>query len=188
MGVFESPTVPHLILLSTILFGASLYVLITLTHRMRLRRVLMTFRPHWITVNSAGAGLFLLLALGASAWSLTGEGPISPIVGLGYVMAGGFWLAAALIDQLVVITEHGIVKNLRRPERAVAWGQILDYFVRDVRGRRVYVFLHARDELRAERLDIRVPARYERCFREVVDEKLDARYEYGLETVPGSST
>lgn len=188
MGPFDLSEIGHLVLLSTGLFGASLYMLVTLSQRMRLRRVLMTFRSRWITPNSGVAGIVLAGTAATSVWSLTVGTATSPVVFLGYTLASAFWLAAALIDQLVVVTDYGLVTDLRRSDRSVAWGQILDYFVRGAGGRRRYVFLHADEELDPERLTITVPASCERSFREIVDEKLDARYEFGLERVYGRSS
>lgn len=188
MGAFELSEFWHLALLSAGLFGASLYLLVTLSRRMRLRRVLMTFRPRWITWNSAAAALFLVVMTATTAWSFGASPAVSPMVYVGYTMAGGCWLAAALLDQLVVVTDYGLVTDLRHPNQSVAWGQILDYFVRESGGRRRYVFLHAREELAPERLDVGVPTACERTFREIVDDKLDARYEFGIEKVYGRTS
>jgi hypothetical protein len=150
---------------------ALLFVL-TLVHRVRVRRVVMTWRaagrslPAW-PVLFLGAVALLLLYADNTGSSL----PISLFVG--YLLGGLLWLGSSVLSGSVVVTDYGIVPEIGRPREAIAWMQISDYFEVVGPRRTHFVFMYHAPEGRRERLEIAVPAARAREFKRIVARKLD---------------
>lgn len=156
---------------------AMLYALIS---RLRLCRPRLSWSCGSYCRIPIGPSLFLVAvaaALAAAYW--TGR-PVQPHVLVGYPAGGLFWWIATWLAQSVVVTEYGIVHDVTRISRAVAWGQVVDYAVaaRDRHHHYVFFYDDPDDEQPRQRLDVRVPNAHAADFAEVVAHKLDARFHF----------
>lgn len=154
-----------------------LYALIS---RLRLCRPRLSWSCGSYCRIPIGPSLFLVAvaaALAAAYW--TGR-PVQPHVLVGYPAGGLFWWIATWLAQSVVVTEYGIVHDVTRISRAVAWGQVVDYAVaaRDRHHHYVFFYDDPDDEQPRQRLDVRVPNAHAADFAEVVAHKLDARFHF----------
>lgn len=178
-------TIGHIVLLSLLLFGTSLYMLITISNRRRVRRVVTSWRRRWLCGGTSVPVGFTLLVVGAAVYTLWTDQPFHPILVGGYLASGIFWCVAAFLQQLVVISDYGIVRNIHRLNEAVAWGQIGDYFVRKGDARKQYVFLYRDGNGRRQRTSLVVPSAHADCFEDLVHRKLDARFNFSVERMYG---
>lgn len=145
--------------------------------RMRLRRPRLAWHApgRWARLP-VGPTLFLglVVAGGAHAWWTGSAVPISVMVG--YPAGGLFWFAAVWVGRTVVVTEYGIVPAVRRTGDAVVWSQIVDYAITQREGTPQFVFFYRGAEGGRHRLDVKVPRARVAALREVVRQKLDARF------------
>lgn len=102
---------------------------------------------------------------------------------MGYPTGGVIWILAAWINESVVVTECGIVSDLRRTNRAVVWSQITDYFTKKTEGRAHFVFFYQGDEGTRRRVDLPVPDQEADLFHQFVKRKLDARFRVSVDDV-----
>lgn len=178
-------TVGHLVLMSLLLFGTSLYMLITFSNRTRVRRVLLSWRSHWICRSSAIPLGFTALVLATLGWAWFSGWEIHPVLSGGYLASGIFWSIGAFLQQLIVVSDYGILKDVNRVNGAVAWGQIVDYFVKREGGGQQYVFFYQDGDGDRSRTSLRVPPAQRQAFEEVVERKLDARFKFAVERMYG---
>jgi hypothetical protein len=178
-------TVGHLVLMSLLLFGTSLYMLVTISNRMRVRRVLLSWRSRWICGNSSIPLAFTVLVVATLGWAWLNNWQIHPVLSAGYLASGIFWSIGALLQQLIVVSDYGILRDVNRVEGAVAWGQVVDYFVKREGGTQRYVFFYLDDEGERRRTSLRIPPARRKAFKEVVERKLDARFNFAVERMYG---
>lgn len=178
-------TIGHIVLLSLLLFGTSLYMLVTLTNRTRVRRVILTWRTRWFCRRLCVPAAFTLLVFGAMVYGYWTSQLFHPALYGGYLASGIFWSVGAFLQQLVVVSDYGIVQDINRRQGAIAWGQVGDYFVQKEEGSKQYVFLCQNREGQWQRASLRVPEAYLDCFEEVIHRKLDARFNFTVERVYG---
>lgn len=165
----------HLLLLFAFVGATSVAMLVAVLSRLRIPRTLLVWRPGPLTSFPLGPSLFLL-AVGsgfgvASAYDVS----IAPHVLIGYPAGGLFWGVATWLTRSVVITDYGLVPDIHRLQRAVVWGQVVDYFVTERDAMTHYVFFY-RDAHQQHRLDLPVPDAHAEAFRRVVESKVDARF------------
>lgn len=168
----------HLTLLSAFVGVASVSMLATLISYLRVRRPLMAWRRGALRGFPLGPALFTT-AVSAGlfyAW-FTGH-PVRPSLLIGYPAGGLFWCIGAFLSQSVLVTHYGVIHDINRISRSIAWGQVVDYFaVEDERGARRYVFLYQDAEVpQRHRFELRVPVDQVEDFRAIVKAKLDARF------------
>ncbi|MEM1269611.1 MAG: hypothetical protein AAF752_01575 [Bacteroidota bacterium] len=190
-------TLHHLVLALFVGTTALLFVT-TLINRLRIRRV----QQSWCAGRLFGLPLlptlFLLLVtpLFLYAW-LADTAPQFLSAGLlaGYLIGGAFWYAAAVLFNSVLVTDFGIIRNVNRLGEAVAWGQVIDYASapksasEDVRRcTQLYVLIFDDRTKRRNRLELRVPASQHDRFHELVQSKLDARFDFALEQAYGGGS
>ena len=178
-------TVGHLVLMSLLLFGTSLYMLVTISNRTRVRRVLLSWRSRWFCRSSAIPLGFTALVLVTLGWTWYSNWEIHPVLSGGYIASGVFWSIGALLQQLTVVSDYGILKDVNRVNEAVAWGQVVDYFVKERGGTRRYVFFYEDGDGNRKRTSLRVPSDQREAFKEVVERKLDARFNFAVERMYG---
>ncbi len=154
-----------------------LLVLVTAANRLRFREVYLL----WGTGRLAGIpvlpALFLCLVVPLLAFEVVSGSAgmvVRPVLLVGYVMGGVLWYVAAMISQTLMVTPAGIVRNLNRSGQAVVWTQIEDYFVDEVESRYVFIYHDAAGDRR--RLEFSVPRPLRGRFRQIVAEKIDARF------------
>lgn len=178
-------TVGHLVVMSLLLFGTSLYMLVTISNRIRVRRVLLSWRSRWICRSSSIPLGFTVLVAATLGGAWLSDWQIHPVLYGGYVASGVFWSIGALLQQLIVVSDYGILKDVNRVNGAVAWGQIVDYFVKREGEKQQYVFFYLDDDGDRCRTSLCVPPGHRQAFKEVVERKLDARFNFAVERMYG---
>ncbi len=152
---------------------------------MRVRRVLVTWNTGMLGGLPLWPSAFIVLVSGLMFFTVLSGHRISLLIFLGYLIGGAFWFVATMLSSMVLVTEIGIVTNVNKTGRAIAWGQITDYFEVDVRKTAHCVFLYAEEGGKRMRLDLRIPqSRYAR-FRQIIRSKVDARMEFGFQQAYG---
>jgi hypothetical protein len=179
-GLADLAAFVHAAVLSAFVVVTSVAMLYALISRMRLCRPVLSWQCGRYCRLPIGPSLFLAAvaaALAAAYW--TGR-PVQPHVLIGYPAGGIFWWIATWTATSVVITEYGIVHDVTRISRAVAWGQVADYAVTARDGHHHYVFFYDDPDENhpRQRLDVRVPNAHAAAFAEIVAEKLDARFHF----------
>lgn len=178
----------HLIVEIGFLFVTFLLLAVTVVNRLRVRQVRLSWRggplfgfPFWPTVFLATILVFfgtaMLLGWPFSVWMLAG-----------YLVGGACWLAAGVLSASVFVTEHGLVQNPNRADRAVAWRQVVDYFEQPGGRRLCYVFFYLDASDVRRRIALPVPRAQQSAFRRLVREKLDARFDLSAQEVYGKKT
>ena len=94
---------------------------------------------------------------------------------------------AAWFARTVVITEHGLIRNVNYTDRSIAWGQIVDYFEYTGRCGQGYVFFYTDAGGMRQRLQISVPKEYDQRFKTVIAAKLDLRFEFAARQTYGKT-
>lgn len=173
----------HLLFLSAFVGGTSVAMLVAVLSRLRIPRTLCVWHhgpafplPLGPLVFLSGVGLAFASALAMNV-------PLPPHVLIGYPAGGLFWMVATWLLQSVVLTEYGIVTEIHRLHRAVAWSQIVDYFVTDREGEMCYVFFY-RDHGQRTRFEMVVPDRHAEAVQTLVEAKLDARFTFQADAAP----
>jgi hypothetical protein len=162
-----------------------LLMLVALVNRFRVQDVLLAWRPGrwsglplWPTVFLGAVLAFFGLAAATQS-----QLPLS--IFAGYLVGGLFWFVAAWHAAAVLITEQGILRDAQQPEDcAIAWVQIADYFEAPG-GPPHYVFFYLDEHDERRRLELPVPPAHEEAFREVLDARLDARFDLFLRRAYG---
>ncbi len=174
----------NLVLQTGFLAVTLLLLLVTAINRMRVRRVLLSWRrgrllglPPWPTTFLAA----VLLFLGGSL--ATGQ-PLPFFAG--YLVGGVFWLAAGLLSASVLVTEYGLVQNANRAEQAVAWGQVVDYFEAAAGRRHRFVFFYLDPTDTRRRLELTVPKAHRADFCRIIRDKVDVRFDLSAQQVYGN--
>lgn len=163
----------HLVWLVSFVGVTFLLLGLALANRLRVRRVLLAWRPGRFYGLPLWPSLFVgALLLFAGGALLTGHhamlGPTA-----GYLAGGVFWFVAQWLAGSVLVTEFGLVFSRRRTQQAVAWGQIVDYFEAGA----CCVFFYQDTAGRRRRLDLPVPPARQAAFRKIVRDHLDARFD-----------
>lgn len=179
----------HLALLAAFVGVASVFMLTALISHLRVRRTKLTWRTGLLRGVPLGPALFTLAVSSGLVYAWTTGYPVKLPLLVGYPAAGLFWCIGAFLSRSVLITDYGIIHDINRISQAVAWGQIVDYFVAEDGGQLRYVFLY-RDENRSQRrrLELRVPAHRAEAFHELVTAKLDARFAFSMEQAHDKKT
>jgi hypothetical protein len=172
-------TVLHLGVLTAFVGGTAAALLVAIRYRLRIRRPLLVWYSGPFARLPLGPTLFLgAVAGGFGIAELAGyEVPVIAMVG--YPGGGLLWFAATWLVRTVVVTDYGLVPDVARLQRAVAWSQIVDY-VETSRDRQPHFTFVYRDDEDApvRRLDLPVPASCVEDVRELVQAKLDVRFRY----------
>ncbi len=154
----------------------SVSMLVAVVARLRIRRPLLVWRTGPISRYPIGPSLFLVGVAGGLAYAFIAGRSVPPSVMIGYPAGGVFWFVATWLARSVVVTEYGLVHDLSRLHRAVAWSQIVDYAETTQDDGAHLIFFYRDEDDRQHRLDLPVPEACLRDLREIVHEKLDARY------------
>ncbi len=170
----------HLLALSAFVGGTLVAMLGVLLRRLRIRRSLLVWRAGPLTALPLGPTLFLVVvAFGvAHAWATGRSVPL--VVLLGYPAGGLFWFIATWVLQTVVVTEYGLIYDLSRPSRSIAWGQVFDYFMRTRSGQQHFVFVYRGPAGALHRFDLPVPDAKVDALQEIVERKLDSRFAFSV--------
>lgn len=170
-------SVLHLLFLSAFVGVTSVSMLVALISRMRIQRTLLVWRTGPMTGFPVGPSLFLAAVGAGFAVAVWNDVSLAPSVWIGYPAGGLFWLVATWLARSVVITEYGIIHDVSRISRAVAWGQVVDYFTTTRNGTPHFVFFYMEEDAR-HRLDLPVAEPAAPAFQNIVSRKLDARFAF----------
>lgn len=168
-------SVLHRVLLAAFVGGTSVLMLLALIGRLRIRRPLLVWRTGPLTSLPLGPSLFLGLVAAGLGYAVWADAAVAPSIAIGYPAGGVFWFVATWLARTTVITEYGVIHDITRIHRSVAWGQITDYVETTRQGRPHFVFLYRADDDSRERLDLLVPKAQQSAFRTLVTRKVDAR-------------
>lgn len=172
--------VVHLFVLSAFVGVTSVSMLVALISRVRIQRTLLVWRTGPLTGLPIGPSLFLLVVCGGLAYAGWTGTHVPNHVLIGYPAGGVFWFVATWLARSVVITEYGIVHDVSRISRSVAWGQIVDYVATCRDEQPHYVFFYLDEDDVRRRLDLPLPHTHAASFRGIVARKLDARFQFSV--------
>ena len=167
----------HLALLAAFIGVASLSMLLTLISHLRVRRALLSWQQGRWRGIPFGPTCFLVASFIGLGYALTQGHPVRPSVLVGYPAGGAFWFVAAYLARSVLVTEYGLIHDINRISQAVAWSQIVDYFVVEAEQEARYVFFYRESGGgQRHRLELTVPASRVDAFQQIVHQKLEARF------------
>lgn len=174
------------VLLAGFLFATVLLLAVTLHNRRRIRRRVCSWYPADRLPVPLGATAFLFV-MGTFAL-MQWLGGAEPRIGLlaGYFAGGCCWWLSSYLRMPVLVTERGIVPDLNRPQLAIAWNQVVDYFEQRQADRHRYVFLYVDTEDRRRRFELDVPSEAAPSVRRLVSEMLDRRFDRRVQRVYGN--
>ena len=176
-SVFELLVGLHLLLLLAFIGVTSMLLVVTVVNRARLRDVMLSWPNGRFFGMPVWSSLFLAFVLGFILVTVLQNQIVFPLVFVGYMMGGTFWFAAAVIMCSVHVTPHGVVLNVNRDGRALAWTQIIDYFELGDPGQPGrFVFFYRDGSGSRQRLELEVPTPYRNRFRSLVRGHLDSRF------------
>lgn len=175
----------HYAVLAAFVCVTFLLFAVSLINRLRIQQVRLVWYTGRVFGWPAPPLAFLVLMAALMAFNAYAGEPVAWSVLAGYVAGGLFWLAAGLLSTCVLATAYGLVAHVRGTTRMVGWGQVVDYFSGPEEAAGRYVFFYLDDGTR-RRLELRVPESSREAFRSLVQEKLDARFEYSMKQVYGS--
>ncbi len=180
----------HLLVVFFLLGTTGVYMLVSLVNRLRIRRVQISWHRPWQSHSFVLALLYLVLqsVLAVYLWSV--HSALYPWVTGAYVISGLFWLLGAYMNSETLITEYAVIPRVGQLEKAVGWRQMVDYVVRfgrKVRGRKYdhYTFFYLTSYGQRERMDLLVPISRRKPFYNLVQRKLDARFNVVLKQIYG---
>ncbi len=175
----------HMILLIGFIGVTSLLMLITVANRLRMRRVLLSWRTGYFFGLPLWPMAFLAVVALLWGYSLASGQPTPSGVFAGYLTGGVFWFIAILLANALVVTEVGIVQSMKRPRRMLAWGQVVDYFEVPRGDGHLYVFFFEDGAGVRRRFELKVPASRRDRFHRIVRAKIDARMDFGVQQAYG---
>lgn len=181
----EVLTTLHLVLQIGFLSVTFLLLLVTVVNRMRVRRVMLSWQrgrlwglPLWPTLFLAAVLIFF-----GTAYA-TGHA-VPMVIFIGYLMGGVCWFSATLVSASTLVTEYGLLEQVNRADRAVAWSQVVDYFEMAQGNQQRFVFFYLDHTDTRRRLEISVPRFRYAPFAKIVREKIDARFHRSAQQVYG---
>lgn len=152
-----------------------LYAIGSLVQAVRLRAVRISWsRGLWSAVPIRGLGaLFAGLSLALAFWITGGEQLATEAIATGWMGLNGF--VALCFTGRTYITDSGVVRDLHRPYRTVAWYQIVDYLRSEGEE---WIFLYQSTSTDASggmvyrRLALQVPEEKKEAFKKIVSSKV----------------
>lgn len=152
-----------------------LYAIGSLVQAVRLRSVRMSWsRGLWSAVSIRGVGvLFAGLSVALSFWIIGGERLATEAIAAGWMGLNGF--VSTCFTGRTYVTDSGVVRDLHRPYRTVAWYQIVDYLRNEGEE---WVFLYQAPSMDASggmiyrRLALQVPEEKKEAFKKIVSSKV----------------
>jgi len=158
-----------------------LLMVVSVVRRSRLRRI----RLSWGNGRLFGLPLiptvFLTIVVGLIGFELAVDGTGTSLgwtALLGYLTGGVFWYIGAVLQTSVVVTDWGLSRRRRGQSETLPWHEVTDYLANDQGRKTTYVFFRVDDRGKKQRFDLEVPRGCRVQFREAVESKLDARFNY----------
>jgi hypothetical protein len=185
----QSVIAVHGMVLGLFVCSTGLILGMTCVNRCRIRGVLFSWGRGRLFGLPMLQTLFLVAIVVVLAHALlSGETGriLTPLVLLGYLLAGIFWYVSAVLGETVIVTEYGLVSDVRRLTTSVSWSRVFDYVELPERASGHYAFLYADNSGGRKRVDIYVPHAFRDRFRALIRSKLDARFNYIVDTSRGA--
>lgn len=158
-----------------------LLMVVSAVRRSQLRKVRLSWGSGRLYGLPMIPTVFLSVVVGLIGFELASEGSGTPfgwMILLGYLMGGLFWYIGAILWTSVVVTDWGISRRRRGRLESIPWHEVSDYVARDEGRKTVYVLFRIDERGRKQRFELEVPPTRRALFKEVVESKLDARYNY----------
>ncbi len=182
----------HLLLLCGFLGATSALLILAAINRLRVRRVVLTWRRgRWPGVPP-GPAVFTLAVIVLLGYAWHQQMELAATILSGYLVGAGFWSAASALRCSVLVSEYGFVRpcnDYRRgggQRQRIAWSRVTDY-ARVEEGRHVrYLFFYREAGGARRRADLHVPARHRAAFRRLVETKVDDRFAFDTRQLYGS--
>jgi hypothetical protein len=158
---------------------------IAVANRLRMRRVLLTWRSLRNESFPLAPAAFLILVCSFLVLLVSTELELQSWQLAGYVTGGALWLISSLLARGTIVTEHGFVLPESQGRLVVSWSQVVDYCEHaPPRGALwTFVYLDAKGSRAAVR--VTVPKRLESRFRRIISERLDPRFDLPVERAYG---
>lgn len=174
-----------------VLFVATTFSLFaaTLINRFRLRRIVFTWSSGKLMGFPLLPSMFLIAMGGIFAYLYFGgyaKHPMRPWLLSGYVMGGVLWYVAALVSNSIIITDYGIIRGVNRMAKAIAWGQIVDYVTHESQRKTSYIFFILDEKGHKQRVELDVPRAHVSRFAEIVQQRVDARFDFSTKQTYGT--
>ncbi len=150
---------------------------ISILNRIRVRAVVLAWRPGGFRSFPFGPALFALLIAGFEVIAVLSGGGIPTHLLIGYGAGSIAWFAAAWISSTALVSECGVVADIHRDDLFVSWGRVTDYFEFDNRRGRGIVLLHRCASGQQKRLELEVPDAMRCELIEIVDMHLRRRFD-----------
>ncbi len=154
----------------------SMFLMLTVVNRHRVSGVVFEFPTGRLFGFPLRPFIFALVVTVLFVAGILRDFAMSPVDWLGYLVGALFWGAASFFGTSVLVTEHGLIKNLASKRGYIAWGQVEDYFVRNSPGGCRFTFFYRDDDNARRRFDVHVPRPYVEEFAETVDDILDRKF------------
>lgn len=175
----------HQLLVGGFVGVTALLLAVTVTNRLRTKHVILSWHSGPLFGLPRWPSLFLGLLLAFFVFALLTQSNVPILIFGGYLLGGVFWFSAALLASTFHVTQHGLVHQINRAGSAIAWGQVVDYFVAAKDKEQRYVFFYLDETGTRRRLELRVPAAYHEVFNNIVSAHLDARFDFAMQQAYG---
>lgn len=175
----------HIVLLVGFVSVTALLLSLTIVNRIRVKHVLLSWYDRPSLYALVWPAAFLLLVISFFCYSYIAGKDIHPLIFTGYFTGSVFWIVSVRLSSAIFVTTCGLICNLNRMNRGIAWGQVVDYFESKQNGLLKYVFFYLDEKNNRCRCELGVPASLQDHFRQVMDDKLDVRFECTLHQALG---
>lgn len=166
-------------ILGTFTLAAVFLATATLLNVVRLRNIRLSWKTGKVKGYPLFSTLFMISTLVVGSLAIY-QGSMEEIVAAAlYVWLGFCWFTTSFFTSKHFITDHGIVKNVNEPSQTVAWHQIRDFVEKEKEEHIHYIFIYSADAYDHAtdliRLELEVPHKRQRAFRNLVAHKLGHR-------------
>lgn len=168
----------HDTVLMTLVSVSLLYLATTLKTRLAFRRILVSwpqFKQPLIPVRLF-IGLGLSLALWAVTAYVTGNARWASVFGYGLMLLA--MIAGTFLANRAVVTEKTVLRHVGRACEGLGWGQIEDYVIHEDEDHARFVFFYQDEAFKRQRFELLVPKRHQHEMQQIVERKIDARFDY----------
>ncbi len=180
-SLYNAANLLHSVLVLLFVAITGLLMMVSIVRRSRLRRI----RLSWGNGRLFGLPLiptaFLTIVVGLIGVELAVDGAgtsLGWVTLLGYLTGGVFWYIGTVLQTSVVVTDWGLSRRCRGETETLPWHEVTDYLANDHGRTTTYIFFRVDDRGMKQRFDLKVPAGCRARFRETVESKLDARFNY----------